>query len=548
MKALSSAIFMIILLIILLSVLIPAFLILNSTPIYSSQGQIAGTAYQQLQQQQQNQIFRGNPNIYYNSSQNPFIQFYYNSLIQPFNISQIYYFNGSTWVPTLNNSIVVFGNQKIPLPKQAFNNPILIISSEANFYFLNPNTSVTTVTISGPAGKVPIYVTAFVLNGSKVIPISIQVVLATLTSNTPQIFYLNPGTYSIADKNSSTIFLPGYGLTAVFQNWTIVGYGNLNSPASLSTSFTVSGPLVLTAIYKAYTQKFTVTINTNGIPLGVGTTVSGSVTLSHGNRNSGGNIKYTLTSLNSTIPVIIDNKTYQVGKGGIQLNLTYGYHIIQFPSYYNITFNYTSPGGYFSKPLLGGQITCYRYTGLSSSTNKISVVGTYEVFVNGSGNITGNYNVFQNYYLVIAENYFYFPNGVWAVKNSTPVNISIAGQLLQVQIMGTNQQIVLGNIKNYVPEKIYFKQGTELQIVNDYSLALYGNFTIYIYTKHQGGNTVQYVGLHSCPINVTVYDSTSSRSVYTYYLNYGTLYINSPMIIVNYQEWEYGGSTSQNGG
>ncbi|ADX86165.1 hypothetical protein SiRe_2109 [Sulfolobus islandicus REY15A] len=66
---------------------------------------------------------------------------------------------------------------------------------------------------------------------------------------TPQFYYLNPGTYSISDKNGSVIFFQGYGLTATFQNWTIVGNGNLNSPSKLSTTFTVTGPLVLTAIY-----------------------------------------------------------------------------------------------------------------------------------------------------------------------------------------------------------------------------------------------------------------------------------------------------------
>nr|WP_238842165.1 hypothetical protein [Sulfolobus sp. E11-6] len=579
-KALSSAIFLIITLIILLSVLIPALLIFNSTPIYSSQGQIAGTGYQQLQKNEQNQVFRGNPNIYYNSSLTPYIEFLYGSIPYPLNITQIYYFNGNTWVPTLKQPIVVAANQNIYLPSSAFNNPILIVSSQANFYFLNPNTSVTTVTISGPAGKVPVYVTAFVINGSKIIPVSIQVdlvVLGATPSWTPQVYYLNPGTYSIIDISNSTIFLQGYGLTATFQNWTLVGYGNLNSPSKLSTTFTVTGPLVLTAIYKAQLQKFNVLINTNGLPLGR------TINLN--------NIQVTLTSLNKTIPVLIDNKQYYIGSNGLQLQLTYGYHVIQFPSYYNITFNYTSTSSnyisaYYAMPIKngvsmqnnqvvtiqGGQINCYQLTGLSSNTSKISVINSYTVFVNGSGEITANYNVYSTYYLVIAmnyfefpSNYFEFPSGAWAVSNNTPVNGSIAGQLLQVQIGGTNHQIVLGNPQNYVPEKIYFKAGTELTITYDYLSEMNGTFTLAILNQQ---NKVNASYLLSYPVNVTLYNLTT---IYPYHPeashqgnygiifyhhyhkiisqgNYGTIGINSPTILINYQEWEYYGEPYNGGG
>ncbi|AAK43238.1 hypothetical protein SULI_04470 [Saccharolobus solfataricus] len=548
-KALSSAIFLIITLIILLSVLIPALLIFNSTPIYSSQGQIAGTGYQQLQKNEQNQVFRGNPNIYYNSSIHPYLEFLYNSIPYPLNITQIYYFNGSIWVPVLKNSIVVAGNQNIYLPRVAFNQPIIIVSSQANFYFLNPNTSVTTVTISGPSGKIPVYVTAFVINGSKVIPVSVQVILGANPSLlTPQVYYLNPGTYSISDKNGSTIFLQGYGLTATFQNWTLVGYGNLNSPSQLSTAFTVTGPLVLTAIYKAQLQKFNVLINTNGLPLG--STI---------NQN---NNQVTLTSLNKTIPVLIDSKQYYIGSNGIKLQLTYGYHIIQFPSYYNITFNYTSSAyqsAYNAVPIKnglskqnngevtiqGGQINCYQLQGLSTNTSKISVINSYTVFVNGSGKITANYNNNSIYYLVIAMNYFQFPNGVWATYNNTPVNGSIARQLLQVQI-GTDQQIVLGNPQNYIPEKIYFKAGTNLLITLDYLNEMNGTFQF-------GQINASY--LLSYPTNVTLYNLTL-YNLYTPYNyspkpyegNYGIIYINSPTILINYQQWEYYGEPYQDGG
>ncbi|QXJ27484.1 putative membrane-anchored protein [Saccharolobus shibatae B12] len=548
-KALSSAIFLIVMFIILLSVLIPALLIFNSTPIYSSQGQIAGTGYQQLQKNEENQVFRGNPNIYYNSSLIPYIEFLYNSIPYPFNITQIYYFNGSTWVPALKNSIIVDGNQNIYLPRVAFNQPILIVSSQANFYFLNPNTSATTITISGPASKVPVYVNAFAINGSKVIPVGIQMVLgANQSFLTPQVYYLNPGTYSISDKNGSTIFLQGYGLTATFQNWTLIGYGNLDSPSKLSTTFTATGPLVLTAIYKVQLQRFTVVINTSNLPLG--------------NIINQNNNQVTLTSLNKTIPVLIDNRQYYINSTGLKLQLTYGYHIIQFPLYYNITFNYTSSAytsAYNVMPIKNGismqsnqngkvtiqdgQINCYQFASLSTNTSSISIINSYTVFVNGNGKITGNYQLNQTYYLVIVENYFYFPSDIWASHNSTPVNISIAGQLLKVKVLGTNQVITLGNIKNYVPEKIYFKSGTKLEITLDYLQELSGNFTIFNVTSHSSTN---YTGLLSSLQNVIIYNVTYPNG-YPYSPqsqsgDYGIIYINSSLIIINYEEWKYGGN------
>jgi len=520
-KALSTVIFLIILTFLLIAVLIPAFVLFNSTPVYSSQGNIQASVYTQLQKEQQDEVYRGNPNIYYNSTTTPTIEFIYTNLPAPLNISQIFYFNGQTWEPILDNNLIVATNTTYPLPPQSFNNPILIVTSQSNFFFLNPNTSVTTIAISGPAGKLPVYVTAFVINGSKILPVSVKIVLGSgITGNTPQILYLNPGTYQISDKNGSTIFLPQYGLTANFQNWTLVGQGSFSSSASsLSTSFTVTGPLVLTIIYKASLERFSVTIKPVNIPLGETLNYNG----------------VTLSSLNSTIPVIIDNKVYEVPSNGETLSLTYGYHIVEFPLAINISFNYT--GGYFTPSngfkygLYAGQITCYTFQSLSTNTQKISVVGQFEVFVNSSGVICGNFEPSTSYYLVIVKNNFYLPSGLILYSNSSPVLGDIAGQLLQVSYNG--ETIVLGPIKNYVPERIYFKQGTGLEIDINYLCQISGTFNI---------NGHSYNGLMSCPMYIDVYSISSQPSSFN---NYGTIYVNMPLLIINYQEWEYGGEPYQ---
>jgi len=522
-RGLSTIVIAIILLLMILLVVVPAFIIFNSVPVYSSQAKTSNEGVSELASEQNNQVFRGNPNVYYNSSTNPSLQFMFSSVPTPFNITQIYYFNGTEWVPILNQSELVVGyNVTLPLPKQAFNKPIIIVTGYGNIYFLNPNTSITTVTISGPAGKVPVYITAFVVNGSKFIPVSLSVTFqGHLSFLTPKILYVDPGTYSVAIKNSSTIFLPYYGLTAVFQNWSIAGYGTVSNPNSLSTTFTVTGAAVLTAIYKANLQKFAVKIVPSNIPLGT--------TISQGGAS--------LTSLNSTIPVIVDNHTYYVGSSGITLNLTYGYHIIQFPTQYNVTFNYA----YGSFSLNGGEIICYQFSGLSSNTSKIQIISNNTVFVNSSGTIYGNYKPVQTYYLVVVYNNFTLPPGVTRISNTTPVLGNIAGQLLEVNIAGTSNNITLGPLKDYVPQRIYFKANTSLNIIVDLMCTIY-NQTIVLSVN---GNTQTYYGLLGNTSSTVVVYIPSGIPQYYYvpasFGNYGTITVKYPMIIVNKQEWAYGG-------
>jgi len=547
MKALSIPIAFLILFIILIVILVPAFLLINQLPFFSSQGGIQASVYEQQQEQQNNQIYKGNPNIYYNSSTSPYLLFNYNLIPTPLNITEIYYFNKSTWVPVLKQSIIISGNTEYPLPSSAFGNQVVIVTALGNIYYLNPNTSIVTVTVAGPAGKIPVYITAFVINGSKLIPANILVGVNSTTSvignaSTPQIFYLNPGSYLLNDKNGSYIFLSGYGLTATFLNWSIVGGGSLSAPNKLSTQFTVYAPLIITAIYNASLKKFPVTIMPSNIPLG-NTIVNGNIYL---------------TSLNSTIPVYVDNKLYTIGPSGITLNLTYGYHIIQFPSAYNITFNYTVKKGnniVFNMP--AGQINTSTFTGLSTNTNKITRLTNYEIFVNGTGTVYGNYKAAQTYYLVVVDNNFTLPSGYGfmgtsyyyytLVSNTSPVLGNIAGQLLQL-----NYTYDWGPQQNYVPFKIYVKAGTIYNITNDYLLSLNGTFelqktTIYWFFPPTI-QTYTYHGLLSLPQEINITNISYNKYSHSWYPESNTVglsyifTVNSPLIIINEEEWEYGGT------
>ncbi|AHC51884.1 hypothetical protein SUSAZ_07975 [Sulfolobus acidocaldarius SUSAZ] len=539
---LSIPIGLLIFLVILALVLVPAIIIFNSSSSYLSQSNIANSGQQQLKEKEQQQIFRGNPNIFYNSTKNPppTLVFIYNNIPVPFNISTVYYFNGTMWLPVTKN-IVVGYNVTLPLPNYVFNKPLLIVSALSNFYFLYPNTSVTAIMVSGPVGKIPVYITAFAINGSRYLPLNVNMRLGQENNfSSPKIFYLTPGTYQLTDNNIK-VFLQQYGLTAQFMNWSYVGNGQLTSATSPSTTFTVTGPLVITAVYKTFTQTYKVLIMPNNIPLGTSLTYN-----IKGNCNGNGkggciSTTVTLTSLNTTIPVFVDNRLYQVGQNGITLSLSYGYHIIQFPSSYNITFNYT--GGYFTKPVLGGQITTYTFTNLLSSSSNISVLGNTEIFLNGSGTVKGVFSNTSTYYLVTVYNNFAFPNNVYYYTNNTPVLGNIAAQLLGVTVSTTGQNIVLGPTQNYVPEKIYFKANTNLNIYIDYLNTINGTFTIF--SNYGKGS---YIGLLSYPNGVQVYNvfSYSGGRPQTYNPqanngNYGTIQVISPLIIINNQVWEYGG-------
>ncbi|MEM3204094.1 MAG: hypothetical protein QW232_07720, partial [Saccharolobus sp.] len=507
MKAISVPIAMLITLLLLISILIPAFIIFSGNPIYTSQGQFQSSLYIQAQNYQNNQVYRGNPNIYYNSSSKPNLQFYFNSLPTPFNISQIYYFNGSLWVPILKNNIVISGNSKLPLPPKVQNKPIIILTSLANIYFLNPNTSVTTVTLSGPAGKVPIYITSYVINSSKIIPISL---LVTFGSNppalTPAIYYVNPGTYTISNKNSSIIFLKGYGLTAKFLDWELVGQGTINSKSPQSLIFTAYGPTVITILYNASLTKYSVTIVPSGIPLGQSINQGKFVTL---------------TALNKTIPVIIDNKIYQIPSSGITLNLTYGYHIVQFPTQYNTTFNYT----YKKNVIQAGEIITYSFSKLTTANSKnITVTSSNTIFVNGTGTVYGNYIINSTYYLVTVKNNFTLPSGYALVYNTSPVLGNIADKPIQV-----NYTYVWGPTANYVPQKFYVKANSTFIITYLYvHPSPIGNYTL---CNIITGN-ITYVSLLACPdyVNIT-YANGTSISLY----DVGSFFtVYSPITVINY--------------
>jgi len=248
----------------------------------------------------------------------------------------------------------------------------------------------------------------------------------------------------------------------------------------------------------------------------------------------GSSTTITLNPLNTTVPVIIDNKTYHLGGNGITLNLTYGYHLIQFPKYYNITFNYsfTSKGNSQSTQfsVYAGEINCYQFTALTPSIKNTTVYGQDVVFVAGNGTVYGNYSLHQVYYAVLVNNSFFYPSGVTVYYSNPPSTGDVPGQLVQI-----NNSFVIGPTAYNQNERLYFKNWTILKDTYVYLNQLSGNFNI---------NGQPYSVLLSQPVNVYAKGLITNNGLALETINFkegSEITIISPFIITDYQEWFVGG-------
>ncbi|QIW23851.1 hypothetical protein EWF20_06580 [Sulfolobus sp. S-194] len=540
MKALATSIALLILLIILLSVLIPFFIIIYNTPYYSNQGGVAAQAYQQQKELELNNVEKGNPIIYYSSGTSPYVEIKAQTVGTPLNITQIYYFYNGQWCPVLNSPLILYlqpGSQNIiPLPKQAFNEPIILVSGLANIYFLNPNTSITTSTISGPTGKVPIYVTSFAYNKTSnsynIIPVSVPVQFASSIYNTPFILYVNPGTYSISAKEVE-VYLSQYGLTGKFTQWSLAGYGSLSSPNAASTLVTITGPTVLTLIYNVSLQKFNVKIVfslPNGQPIPIGGTTTDPY--------SGAK----LTNVNTSMTVYVDGKPYQINYKNyvLDLTLTYGYNFINYSQVFNLVFNYSYNN--FFVPY--GEMIKYTLKNVTSNAQGILICNPYEIDVMSNGTVYVEFQPITYYYLVLVNNSFSFPSGVKLLSNSTPVLGDLAYQLLEVNIStsSSSQVVALGPTKDYTYGELYLPYGTTILVEYVYSAGLSGSFTLNVYDMSQ-----TYSSLESCPTYFIFYTAYGKLSYSVYNTKQGQVIwpsalftLKSPTYITVYEVWNWG--------
>ncbi|MFP3233484.1 MAG: hypothetical protein RXR08_07275 [Sulfolobaceae archaeon] len=148
-RGLGSAIVIFIFIVIIVSLVVPFLFYLQ----YMRQNtQITGAIvnnYVTLKQLQYESVISGHPAIYYSGgTQKGSIIFEYTNgtFIPPISltITGILYLNNEVWqnITTYKYPIVINSSQSIEIPSYASNDPIIIVTSLGNVFFLAPNTSI----------------------------------------------------------------------------------------------------------------------------------------------------------------------------------------------------------------------------------------------------------------------------------------------------------------------------------------------------------------------------------------------------------------------
>jgi hypothetical protein len=506
-KGISVAVFMLIMIIVVIGVLVPAYLIMNSVPSFYNESHDSGAL--QVQGYQKQEVLHGVPSIYYNSTPgDPSLVFSFPSEPVTLNLTQVYYYNSSleNWEVILNETLIT-QNEVIGLPYYVYNEPVLLVTNEGNLFLLNPNESVVASNVGSTNGKYPVYILSEGINGNSVIPLSVKVQFDGQLGQTPLGFNVTAGTYQLTDCDSQAT---SQGLTGNFKEWSVIGDGGVSSTTSLSTSVQVNGALVIIAVYQLQTTTYTVEIKESGLNL---TEV----------KAYGG----VMFPLNKTVPITLDGKAYQLGPNGLQLTLTYGYHSLIVDNQYTLYFDYNSSAleKMLANGIPDGVIDTFVQTGVKTTGGvQISNGG---IFVTGDGTYCVDFTNDTPQFAILTENKF--SSEVTFSYNSTPYLGDIAGQLIPACSQSINYD--LGPSKNYGYQEIYLSAGSTLTIDNPYLSSISGKFTT------QNGQ--QYSSLQSCPDVVCVIVSDQAFQIHNYPYN---LLVSSPVFMLDEQTWYYGGN------
>jgi len=264
-RGLSSAIAILILIVIIVSLVVPFLFYLQ----YMRQDtQITGAIvnnYVTLKQLQYESVISGHPAIYYSGGeQKSSIIFKYTNgtFIPPINltITGILYLNNGVWqnITTYEYPIVINSPQSIEIPSYAFNDPIIIVTSLGNVFFLAPNTSISPYSSDSMSGVeilaelttksnayVPkAYVTTNIMDGqfkNYSMPVAFPNITGTFQAKVPQYVYYE--------------FQNGTIITGQFHNWVIEGNAIVNSTQTEGISVTLERQSVV--LIANYTEVIT---------------------------------------------------------------------------------------------------------------------------------------------------------------------------------------------------------------------------------------------------------------------------------------------------
>lgn len=270
-RGLSTAIAILILMVIIVSLAIPFLFYLQ----YMRQSsQVTGAIvsnYVTLKQLQYESVVSGHPAIYYSAgTKKASVIFEYTNgtFVPPISltITGILYFNNGVWqnITTYKYPIVINSSQSLQIPSYASINPIIIVTSLGSVFFLAPNTSIGPYSL-GSKGGVEILaqitthsniyepianVTTNIMGGkfkNYTVPVAFPNITGTFQAKVPQYVYYE--------------FPNGTVITGQFHNWIIQGKAIVNSTQTEGITVTLERQgVVLIANYTPVTTYITLNV------------------------------------------------------------------------------------------------------------------------------------------------------------------------------------------------------------------------------------------------------------------------------------------------
>ncbi|BCU70192.1 hypothetical protein [Stygiolobus caldivivus] len=270
-RGLSSAIAIFIFIAIIVSLAVPFLFYLQ----YLRQSdQVSGAIvnnYVSLKQLQYKSVLSGHPAIYYSAgTQKGSIIFEYTNgtFVPPINLTiiAILYLDNGVWnnLTALKYPIVINSSQDLSIPSYVVKDPIIIVTSLGNLFYLMPNSSIGPYSLTNKGGveilaeitsKNNIYapvanVTTNILDDqfkNYTMPVAFPNITGTFQAKVPQYVYYE--------------FQNGTIITGVFHNWIIQGRAVVNSTTTQGISVTLERQsVVLIANYSELTTPLTLNV------------------------------------------------------------------------------------------------------------------------------------------------------------------------------------------------------------------------------------------------------------------------------------------------
>ncbi|ARM76823.1 hypothetical protein [Acidianus manzaensis] len=318
-KGLINAVAIIILLVIVIALAVPFIFYSESLQSNKEVSNVLVNNYIYLKNLQINQVTSGHPAIVYNGTY--VLMVYTNGeFVPPSNltITEMLYFNQDKWTEIPENyPIVISVDKSLSLPSYVKGDPIILVSSLGNIFYLTPGSEIGPYSQSGVGG---IEIITQISNSSGTLPVSTNVttnIYGTFKNYTTPVEFPNI-TGSFDAKVPEYVYYEnskGQIVTGVFHNWNVIGKAKLNSTNELGVNVQLEGqPTIVIANYTPVLSKVELTINTN---------YPGSICLSiDGKKQSVSNMQQTIYVpagfVNITIYTLQGNNTNYESEGIIE--------------------------------------------------------------------------------------------------------------------------------------------------------------------------------------------------------------------------------------